>query len=179
MGWKNVKEHYRIGHTVQVTDKGICIGSDYIHNIIVVTPEGKVVKRYEGGGNEDLARYQREINSDPRVLQRLAETPDVFSASITVYTYGDGQVIEKQCETPGWPNVTHDGLMMYDNTFSTDKESVVDWAKEEATASLRYAEENVRGAEKKLAQSLAFRAKAAADLAKLETDYPVHQVPRD
>jgi hypothetical protein len=172
MGWKNVKEHYRIGHTVQVTDKGICIGSDYIHDIIVVTPEGKVVKRYDGGGNEDLARYQREINSDPRVLQRLAETPDVFSASITVYTYGDGQVIEKQCETPGWPNVTHDGLMMYDNTFSTDKESVVDWAKEEAAAHLRYAEENVRNSEKQLAKSLEIRAKALADLKKLGTDYP-------
>ena len=30
MGWKNIKEHYRIGHTVHVTDKGICIGSPYI-----------------------------------------------------------------------------------------------------------------------------------------------------
>jgi len=36
MGWKNIKEHYRINHYVQVTEQGICIGSPYIHNIIVI-----------------------------------------------------------------------------------------------------------------------------------------------
>jgi len=45
MGWKNVKEHYRIGHSVQVTEQGVCIGSPYVHNLIVVGLDGRFVKR--------------------------------------------------------------------------------------------------------------------------------------
>ena len=47
MGWKNIKEHYRIGHAVQVTDAGICIGSPYIHNIIIIGVDGTLKKRTE------------------------------------------------------------------------------------------------------------------------------------
>jgi len=27
----------------------------------------------------------------------------------------------------GWPNVTHDGDLMYANTYSTDKGKVIEW----------------------------------------------------
>ena len=172
MGWKTLKEHFQIGHAVQVTDKGICIGSPYIHDIIVVGHDGKVVKRYSGGANEDLARYQREFDSDPDLIRRLVEAPDEFPVSITVYTYGDGEIIEKQCEVLEWPNVTHDGKMMYENTFSTDKPTVVAWAKEDADYGLRHAEDAVREAERRLTECQERRAKAAADREKLEADYP-------
>ncbi|MGZ8220078.1 MAG: hypothetical protein ACXWT0_00370 [Methylobacter sp.] len=137
MGWKNVKEHYRIGHYVQVTDEGICIGSGYVHNIIVIGLDGAIKKRYDSGGNDDLLRYQREIDADPRALIKLIQSPDAFTDSVLVYTYNGGDIIEKQCETPGWPNVTHDGDMMYDNAFSTDKAIVIEWAKVSAKCAIK------------------------------------------
>lgn len=132
MGWKNVKEHYRIGHLVQVSDKGICIGSPYIHDLIVIGFDGSFVKKYDGRVNDDLRRYQSEMLADMAKLKELVESPDVFEKSVTIWTYEDGDIIEKQCEIPEWPNVTHDGKMIYENTFSTDRSKVIEWAKHNA-----------------------------------------------
>lgn len=38
MGWKNVKEHYQIGHIVCVTSKGLCIGSPYVRYCVANAP---------------------------------------------------------------------------------------------------------------------------------------------
>jgi hypothetical protein len=134
MGWKNVKEHYRIGHIVCVTEKGICIGSPYIHDLLVIAADGKsIVKPYtERRSNEDLWRYQKEMDADMGKLFELVVNPDTFEQSVTVWTYNGGEIIEKKCEEPGWPNVTHDGELMHENTFSTDRAKVVGWAKRDA-----------------------------------------------
>lgn len=140
MGWKSLKDHYRIGHAVQVTKAGIAIGSAYIHDIIVVAPTGKIVKRYDPGRgwsrNDELDRYQSEIDADPALARRLIEQPDTFERSIPVYTYDGADIIECFCEELGWPNVTHDGRMMYDNTFSADRAEVVSWALRSAEAGI-------------------------------------------
>lgn len=172
MGWKNVKEHYRIGHHVQITPEGLCIGSSFIHNIIVVGLDGKVLKRYDERANEELRRYQQEFDADPATLRRLIETPDTFTAGITVYTYDGGDILERQCELPGWPNVTHDGEMMYDNRFSPDKATVVDWAKHSADLEIKYGEEAVAEAERRLADRCARLNIEKANRAKLEAEYP-------
>jgi hypothetical protein len=74
------------------------------------------------------------MEADPATLKRLVSSPDTFEKSIRVYTYEGAEILEKFCETPGWPNVTHDGEMMYDNTFSTDRDTVVEWAINNARA---------------------------------------------
>lgn len=130
MGWKNVKEHYQIGHMVSVTEEGICIGSAYIHDIIIVGLDGDIKKRYDGAfsSNKDLARYQDEMESDTNTLLKLVKEDDIFSISLPVYTYDGSNIIEKKCEKYEWPNVTHDGELMYENTFSEDKNKVIRWA---------------------------------------------------
>lgn len=134
MGWKSVKDHYHIKHNVQVTADGMCIGSAYIHDIIVFKPWRKeFVKRYDSG-NEDLARIQREMDADLDKLWELAQSDDVFEVSIPVYTWKGSEILERQCEKLGWPNVTHDGEMMYENTFSTDRSQVLQWAIRDAEA---------------------------------------------
>ena len=121
MGWKTVKEHYQIKHHVCVGEAGICIGSGYISDILVISLEGVLIKRYEDRSNNQLSEYQRRMDADPALLKRLVQTSDTFAISIPVYTYNDGTIIEKRCEAPGWPNVTHDGDMMYENRYSTDR----------------------------------------------------------
>lgn len=172
MGWKNIKEAYRIGHTVHVTAKGICIGSPYISEIIVIGADGRLTKRYEDRGNEDLSRYQREMEADPDKLKRLIETPDTFGESITVFTFDEGDIIEKKCESVGWPNVTHDGQLMYENTFSTDLAKVVRWAKENADCGVKFGQENLATAVEKLEACRKRLTEARAARAKLEATYP-------
>lgn len=141
MGWKNVKDHYGIKHIVQVVkDKGICIGSPYIHDLMVISMEGELVKRDDGISNADLKRYQREMDADPVKLREMVITSDTFEKSNPVYTYGGAEIIEKQCEEYGYPNCTHDGCLMYENTFFSDRAEAIKEAMDNNEASIEYGE---------------------------------------
>lgn len=173
MGYKKLKEHYRIGHLVRVTSKGICIGSPYIHDLIVIGLDGSIIKADDGRDNEDLKRYMAEMKADPEKLREVVLAPDTFETSIPVYTYDGGNIIEKQCEEPGWPNVTHDGDMMFENTYSTDEGEVVKWAKQNAKSGIEWQQRRVEEIKSDLAKMEAFVRESQSDLAKLEADYPV------
>ncbi len=168
MGWKNVKEGYQIQHLVCVTPDGICIGSGFIHDLIVIGLDGVVKKRFDGSSNDDLRRYQQEMDADPMRLAQLVKSPDHFDTSITVYTYDGGDIIEKKCEAPGWPNVTHDGDMMYNNTYSSNRAEVVEWAKRNADAGIKIFERNIEETKTSLAELEALLAKTKGERAKLE-----------
>lgn len=151
MGWKNVKEHYRIGHIVSVTTEGICIGSPYIHNIIVVGRDGLIKKEMASTSNDDLVRYAREFRANPERLRTLIEAPDVFGPLTTVYTWDGGNILAKQCEEIGYPNVTTDGQLMFNNAFSTDRSKVLAWAIRDARYGVQSAQENIADLQGKLA----------------------------
>ena len=157
MGWKNVKEYYRIEHAVQVTNKGICIGSPYIHDLIVISLQGEVVVPYRDSPpvSADLARYQREIDADPAKLRELVLQPDTFTESLSVYTFHNGEIVEKQCEVYGWPNVTHDGEMMYENRFSPDRDEVIRWARKDNQIARKWAWERITQLEAELSSAKA------------------------
>lgn len=151
MGWKTVRERYRINHIVCVRDGRICIGSGYIGDLIVIGADGAVVKRYDERSNDDLLRYMAEMDADPQALREAVQAKDVFASSIPVYTYDDDRIIEKACEVVGWPNVTHDGDLMYENTHSTDRDQVVKWAKANLEAAIRTESGSLSQARKDLA----------------------------
>jgi len=137
VGFKKVKEHYKINHIVCMTDKVLCIGSPYIHNIMVIRSDGEIIKKYDGRGNDDLNRYQREMLADKEKLAALIAEPDTFEKSLPVYTYEGGEIIEKHCEEYGWPNLTHDGELMYDNTFFADRSKAIEKAIENAECGVK------------------------------------------
>ena len=171
MGWKNVKEHYSIGHIVQVTHKGICIGSPYIHDIIVIA-DGRIVKRSERFGNADITRYQNEMDADLATLRRLIDTPDTFTVSLPIFTYEGGDIVEEACEEYGYPNVTHAGHCMYENYFSQDKAEVIIWAKRNSAAGVELVSDSIADVETKLAERKERLRKYQDNLAKLSADYP-------
>lgn len=152
MGWKNVKNHYRIEHFVHLRNGNLCIGSPYIPDIIVVQPDGTLLK-VERSASADLQRYQNDIKADPATFQQLMQEPDQFDASITVYTYADGQILTQQCEEPGWPNVTHDGQLMYENTHFTDRAMCIEKAIRDYDAGISLTRRDITDSEARL-QSL-------------------------
>lgn len=183
MGWKNVKEHYGITHYVQVTEKGICIGSGYVHDLLCISPTDAKrewddrVDRSETklgcnlsiwrpgylGRGEPFDGIVKAMAADPEKLRELIDTPDTFTASIPVYTYDyDGNIVEKQCEELGWPNVTHDGTMMYENRVFATREEAVEKAQREMAAWVENATRNVAQAERDLNEQRSRLAKAEA-----------------
>ena len=147
MGWKSVRDHYNITHLVQVArytanDRKITgeiiIGSPYISRILAISLETGEVTQWDDSQNEDLMRYQKEFKADPSKLKELVLQEDTFENSIPVWTYRDAEILEKQCEKLGYPNLTHDGYLQYDNTFSAEKAIVENWAKENAKAGISH-----------------------------------------
>jgi hypothetical protein len=179
MGWKAIKETFDIGHAVTVSHGKIFIGSMYVHDLATIDLQtGKLLEHQTF---QDFVRkaYPKLSEAKPEEILKLIQTPDEFTASIVVYTYEGGSIVEKVCETPGWPNVTHDGEMMYENTFSTDKATVIGWAKRNAAAAVKMTKENVVRAEEELKRVQKSLAVYLANAAKLETDYPkVASLPR-
>lgn len=172
MGWKSVKEHYRIEHIVTVADGVINIGSPYIHNLIVIGLDGLIKKRYMDRSNTDLVRYQNEMDTDPAKLHELVLQEDTFGELIKVYTYDDADIIEKHCEELGYPNVTIDGDLMYENTYSDDKNKIIAIAKRNMEAAVKWAQEHVKNSEESLQKAKTRLHENQCALEKLEADYP-------
>lgn len=125
MGWKIFKENFNIKHIVQITDKGLCIGSEYVHDLVVInqtTGELEENKTFSGFLRE---RYPNILNSSQDEIVKILNLKDSFSQSLKVYTSKNGEILEKECETYGYPNVTHDGLLMYENRFFQDKSKAI------------------------------------------------------
>lgn len=172
MGWKTLKERFGIGHIVQVTNAGIVIGSGYVSDLVTInSATGKVTE------NSTFAGFLRQHY--PRLLSASAEdilsaisTEDTFDTSIPVYTYEGGTIIEKLCEQPSYPNVTHDGCLMYENTYSSDKSLVVQWAKRNAEAGISLIARHIADTEKLLAEQRSKLATCSRDLEALNAAYP-------
>lgn len=171
MGWKNVRDHYKIDHIVQVRDGRISIGSSFINDLILISLEGKLIHK-EKGLHKSLQPLVDEMEASPETLEKLVKSPDHFSASIPVYTYKGAEIIEKLCEEPGWPNVTHDGCLMYENTFSTDKQEVIEWAKNNARSGISGYTDFIARQEEDLQKSRDMLSKCQEELASLESNYP-------
>lgn len=172
MGWKNVKDHYRIDYIVHVTDKGICVGMGYLEDIITIQENGELSVRKHYMDDGDFSRYEREMRADPETLRRLIDTPDQFEKSITVYAFKGDQILEKQAEECGFPHVTHDGLLMSDSEFSTNKKTVIVWAKSYAASNVTGRKHHVEALEKELQMARDGLVEAKKRLTSLNTQYP-------
>lgn len=175
MGWKTLKEKFGIEHHIHVNGEAICIGSGYIPNIVSINSVTGELTENEAFSSFAREKYPALRHATPQELLSLIHAPDVFAASIPVYTYKDGEIVEEFCETVGWPNTTHNGDMMYENTYSTDKDKVVAWAKHSAALETRYLHEDIERREKELADSRTRLADAHARKAKLDEQYPAIQ----
>ena len=173
VGWKNVKDYYRITHIVQVWDGKITIGSPYVHDLIRVTLDGKVSWGNLGpSSNFDLARYYREMTADLAKLKKLIDTPDTFTADLPVYTYDGAEIIENKCEEYGWPSVTHDGMIMYNNSFYPDKLRIVAAAILDAEAGVKLMDERIESMRKELSEAEESLAGYRRILSTLRENYP-------
>lgn len=172
MGWKTLKERFDIGHIVQVVGDQIYIGSGYVADLATVDmATGIVTEKPEFRGFLSFNCHSL-LAATPEDVRQAIHAVDLFSADIPVYTYEGGQILEKRCETPGWPNVTHDGCLMYENTFFLEKADAIRRAKSHAAMTVQYARQSVERAQQELAEKRACLAQREAERAALEAEYP-------
>jgi len=130
MGWKNVRDYFGITqHRIEVEDGAICIGNGFIHDQIKISTSTGAITTNRTFPELAEEKYPALCAAKPEELLKLIQSPDTFKANIPVYTFKDGEIIDCLCEEPGYPNLTHDGRLMHENRFSTDRNQVVAWAK--------------------------------------------------
>ena len=134
MGWKTFKEKFKIGHTVQITEKGLCIGSIYVHDLVVIDMETGRIKPNRTFDDFLPRNYPDLYNTLDKEILDAINAKDSFERSIPVYTYDGAEILEKFCEEFGWPNITHDGCLMYENTYFTTRKAAIEKAIKENKA---------------------------------------------
>jgi hypothetical protein len=172
MGWKSVRDHYRIGHIVQVVGDDLLIGSGYVSDLVRITPEGRIVENRIFRREGDLGRYVDEMEADRPLLLDLMARKDGFERSIPVYGWSGSTIVEDACEEFGWPNVTHSGWLMYDNTFFLDREDAIRRAILSARSRIESWAERVEEAQRALVEKTTGLDRARLDLVELAAAHP-------
>ena len=172
MGWKALRDKYGIRHIVHVRPGYVCIGSPYVTELVKVNmTTGELIESPTFSGF--LKReYPDLLAASPREVLGVINEVDSFEKSEVVFTYADGKIHSLLCEKVGWPNATHDGELMYENTFSADKGQVVRWAHASAEQGVNFAASVVASVEAELAQRKQHLAKLQAEYAELRASHP-------
>jgi len=128
MGWKAVRDFLEITQPhiqISMSKGNLQIGSGYIHDIMVFAPDGTLIRTTKGFCSGELFRIHKALTESPEQLAELLARKDVFSRSIPVYTYQDGEIVEAYCEELGEDSVTHDGQIMNDMSHFADKKAAL------------------------------------------------------
>ncbi|MFL1449136.1 hypothetical protein ACI77O_12145 [Pseudomonas tritici] len=177
MGWKTLKQAMSISHNVSVSGDSIVIGSGYISALVSINIKTGIAQESETFPGFMRNHYPSLDVATPDELLALINTPDVFDTSITVYSFKGSEIVESQCEVPGYPNTTHTGVLMYENSHSTEKAVVIDWAKTDAKLRATGLEDALIRLEREKAKMQADHAFAHTCITELEAAYPTPTQP--
>ena len=108
------------------------VGSPYVHDIFCLYKDDlRITKgRYDNssiGTNDELDRILTKLESlvESGEIQDILDGDDEIEDGITVYSVKRGDLVVSTTDEFGWPNVTHDGVLMYENThFLTAREAI-------------------------------------------------------
>lgn len=153
MGFKTFKNHFGIqNHIVSVVDGVLYIGSGYVSKLVGFNMQTGAVLFQEAFSDFLKKHYPEILNATDEERLALITVQDVFEQSIPVYTTNGGQIIEKVCEQLGFPNVTHDGELMYENTHFANKKHAIEYARKDLAYRIESYTESVQEIETKLAE---------------------------
>lgn len=147
MGWKAVKDHYKINHHVVIENGNLLIGSSFISDIISVS-----LSQFMVTTTFKIPKELRSFidNYDTNEFKAVFGEKDHFSKSIPVWAFDGKEIVEMECEELGWPNVTHCGSMMYENTHFKSKEEAIEHAISDTEAGIRMSRRQITRLEEDL-----------------------------
>ena len=128
------------------------IGNGYIPDMIrIVTSTGRVdLLKYLDPAclklPDKLVPVLEELKrmSDSGELREFTQGNDEIENPISVFFAEDGTVVEEVTDESGWPNVTHTGKVMYENTAFKTRKEAAQYGMEQAKSYTKFAEEEVK-----------------------------------
>lgn len=162
MGWKTVKEHFGIDSIVSVgipasgeEPSTMYVGGGYLTELVEIdmrTGKAMIKPGFESISTDE---YKDLLHATPELLLELINKEDEFERSLPVYSEVHGEVREFYCEALGWPNTTHEGYLMFENTFFPDRKSCLEYVVEDAETCIVFTKRQI--------QELEVRVKDAKD----------------
>lgn len=152
MGWKTFKEKFNIEHKVQIRSGYLLIGSDYVSDLVTIEMDSGFVS-----SNSAFPRFINENYPElyhattEEILEALREN-DVFEKSLKVYTYKGSRIVEEYCEEFGYPNTTHSGNIMHENTYFKSRRSAVREAQKNNKHELEYVNRKIKEMKKEITE---------------------------
>lgn len=132
MGWKSLKDEYRIHHIVTADEQRVHIGhlKDFHLASIDLSTGAVLDDRSQAFLQSNYPKLAAASDEDRKTV--LAQQ-DRFQRSLPVYSVAYGDIIQSACENYGYPNVTHEGKLLYPGAFTKDYREAVGWAKFDLT----------------------------------------------
>jgi hypothetical protein len=122
------------GYIIHQDGEKICIGGIYCGDLISVnmkTFEMKAAGHIEGGRaglrNGELVMIWDKLAEliQSGEIKGVVEGEDEMENPLTVYAVQNGELKECVTDEYGWPNVTDDGFLMYEDQYFRTKEAAV------------------------------------------------------
>lgn len=152
MGWKNFKTQFKIKHNVQITNKGLCIGSGYVHDLVVINLTTGQVKENSTFSGFLKEHYPELLKASSENILAALNSPDYFKTHIPVYSYQDSTIIEEHAEEFGYPHTTHQGNLMYENTHFKTKTEAIYAARQNNQAAISLTQDMINEYQNKLSE---------------------------
>ena len=132
------------GYTVHFRDNKVCIGSPLCSALLTVdakTYEIKYALDTFHKGRASIRSQELEFIWDKLEelvksgeLKSIIDGNDSTEGMFPVYCCDDGEIIKKFADVFGWPNSTHDGTLMYNNTFFKTEREAIEYGIKDLTA---------------------------------------------
>lgn len=129
---RKLKELLNTTYIVHHTADNICIASAYVDDIISVNKKTFKIKYALDTFNEGKSsisnpellniwnKFEELIKDDK--LQDIIDGDDILENPLEIYYEEDGYIKTTYTDAYGYPNVTYDGILMYDSMYYKDKE---------------------------------------------------------
>jgi len=141
MGIKALKKEFNIGHLVQKRDGKTIIGSPYVSELIAIDSEGEVSKSkiVQSGRYEIGQIYDALVACNKAKLLQILNEPEIPIDPKPAYTEaGRGRVIKVYCEEYCWPNLTTEGVLMYDNSHYQKRSDALKHSKKNSVYEIKW-----------------------------------------
>lgn len=123
------------GYTVHETHDKICIASPMCSDLLAINKETlKLTYALDTFREGRKALKSEGLTAIWDKLEELIKSGEIkyyidgcdeLKNPIPIYSIRDGNLIIKYTEELGWPNITHDGELMYENSFFKTKEEAI------------------------------------------------------
>jgi hypothetical protein len=153
MGWKTFKEHFNIEHKVHIDGNKLLIGSDYVQDLAWID-----LNTFEANCNSTFSNFLGEhysnlLTSSTEAIKELIQREDTFEKSLPIFYYdweNKNIVTDDFTEAYGYPNVTHKGDLIHDNTHYKDIKELVNYVMKEINYSISSIKEETDRLRKKI-----------------------------